>query len=447
MFDTILVFVPLLLLVTLALVTKKMAESMAAATFLALLILHKGNFLSGTIDAFYSTLSNSSFQFVLIFMTVFGGIIELLKVSGGLMGLGSFVAKYANGKHKPLVMSWFMSLLLFVDEYLNSVTVSLAMSPITDINRIPREHLALQVHSTACCICVLIPFTSWIGFTLGLIGEFNMGFTEYVKAIPFMIYPILIMILCMLLGLGVLPKVGALKEAYKRVDAGGDAMPCEDEGKSIVESTDLSYVKENSMLYALIPITALIGGTVACDNDIIYGLFIALFVQFAVYVGRKLMSVGKFFEIFFSGARSMTQLTVILCLGFTLSDTNRQLGFFDIVIGGATESIPAFLIPAMAFIITGLCVFAMGGCWVVMLITMPVFIPMAIAAGVDPSLTMAAVMSGITMGYGLCLYGDTVLMTSMGTGVSNITIIRSAVPYALFTAAISVVWFIVWALI
>ena len=81
------------------------------------------------------------------------------------------------------------------------------------------------------------------------------------------------------------------------------------------------------------------------------------------------------------------------------------------------------------------------------MITIPVFVPMAIAAGIDPALTIAAVMSGVTMGYGLCIYGDTVFMTSMGTGVSNITIIRSAVPYALFTAAISVVWFIVWALI
>ena len=108
---------------------------------------------------------------------------------------------------------------------------------------------------------------------------------------------------------------------------------------------------------------------------------------------------------------------------------------------------PSFLIPVIAFLVTGMCVFTMGGCWIVMLITIPVFVPMAIAAGVSPGLTVAAVMSGVTMGYGLCIYSDTVFITSMGTGVSNITIIRSAVPYALFTAAISVVWFIVWALI
>lgn len=447
MMSTIIVFLPLILLLTLALTTKRMAESMAAATFLALLLLHKGNFISGTIDAFYGTLSGSSFQFVLILMTVFGGIIELLKMSGGLNGLGSFAARFANGKHKPLVLSWIMSLLMFADEYLNSVTVSVSMSPITNLNGIPREHLAFQVHSTACCICVLVPFTSWIGFTLGLIGEYDMGYSDYVRAIPFMIYPLLLMVICLLLGIGMFPKVGVLKRAYDRVESGGPAFAEEEGGTSIVEATDMSDVKETSLFYALIPIMALVAGAISFDNDLIHGLFIALFVQFVMYVGGRLMSVGRFFEVFFTGAKSMTQLTVILCMGFTLSEANRQLGFFDIVIGGVTGSIPAFLIPAIAFIITGICVFAIGGCWVVMLITIPVFVPMAIAAGIDPALTIAAVMSGVTMGYGLCIYGDTVFITSMGTGVSNITIIRSAVPYALFTAAISVVWFIVWALI
>lgn len=159
------------------------------------------------------------------------------------------------------------------------------------------------------------------------------------------------------------------------------------------------------------------------------------------------MTVEEFFGNFFNGAKSLTQLTIILCLGFTLSETSRELGFFDIVINGVTGAVPSFLIPVIAFLVTGMCVFTMGGCWIVMLITIPVFVPMAIAAGVSPGLTVAAVMSGVTMGYGLCIYSDTVFITSMGTGVSNITIIRSAVPYALFTAAISVVWFIVWALI
>lgn len=137
----------------------------------------------------------------------------------------------------------------------------------------------------------------------------------------------------------------------------------------------------------------------------------------------------------------MTTLTIVLFLGFTLSSANKELGFFDIVIGSVGGAIPGFLLPAIAFLLTGFCVFAIGGCWVVMLITVPLFVPMAIAAGVAPTLILAAVLSGITMGYGLCLYGDTVFMTTLGTGVSNITVIKSTIPYSIVLIIISVIGF------
>ena len=159
------------------------------------------------------------------------------------------------------------------------------------------------------------------------------------------------------------------------------------------------------------------------------------------------MTVEDFFGNFFNGAKSLTQLTIILCLGFTLSETSRELGFFDIVINGVTGAVPSFLIPVIAFLVTGMCVFTMGGCWIVMLITIPVFVPMAIAAGVSPGLTVAAVMSGVTMGYGLCIYSDTVFITSMGTGVSNLKIVKCIMPYALIAAAVSTIGFVVLALL
>lgn len=43
---------------------------------------------------------------------------------------------------------------------------------------------------------------------------------------------------------------------------------------------------------------------------------------------------------------------------------------------------------------------------------------------------VAAVMSGIALGYSTCFYADAVFMTTAGTGVANITIIRTTVPYA-----------------
>ena len=90
----------------------------------------------------------------------------------------------------------------------------------------------------------------------------------------------------------------------------------------------------------------------------------------------------------------------------------------------------------------GLTVFAVGGCWVVMTIAIPVFVPLALSVGVSAPVIIAAVMSGIALGYSTCFYADAMFMTTAGTGVSNITVIRTTLPYAFGAAAVSFIGFL-----
>jgi hypothetical protein len=46
-------------------------------------------------------------------------------------------------------------------------------------------------------------------------------------------------------------------------------------------------------------------------------------------------------------------------------------------------------------------------------------------------MVLAPLMSGVSMGYGCCFYADAVFMTSAGTGVSNLRIIKTSAPYAI----------------
>lgn len=440
--ENILAFVPLITLIALALITKKMTGSIVTAVFLAMLFLHKNHILSGTIGAFYDTLTNSSFQFCLILIILFGGIIELFQQSGALQGFGDLISRYAKGQKKIMILAWLMSALMFVDEYLNSITVTFSMRDITDKSGIPREHLAFQAHAMACCLCVAVPFTSWIGFSLSLVKDYGMGFEEYVKAIPFMFYPLLMILMTLLIAAGIVPKLGHLRKAYRRVKEGGPAFL--NEGvENLVDIGSVEDVKPSSAINALLPIVVLVAGVLMCDNDLIHGLILALVCQFVLYIPQKIMTISEFFEAFFNGAKGMTTIGIIVFLGFTLSGANEDLGFFDIVIGGVGGSVPPVLIPIMAFLIVAFCVFAVGGCWVVMLITMPVFVPLAIESGASVSLTVAAVMSGICLGYSLCFYADAVFMCTAGTRVPNITIIRTIFPYAAIAGVLSCIGFTV----
>ena len=81
-------------------------------------------------------------------------------------------------------------------------TISFSMREVTDRNKIPREHLAFQVSTMACCLCALIPFSSWTAYTVGLISEHGLTFADYTAAIPYMFYPLIIVITCILLDAG-----------------------------------------------------------------------------------------------------------------------------------------------------------------------------------------------------------------------------------------------------
>ncbi|MBD9203245.1 MAG: hypothetical protein EGQ29_01460 [Clostridiales bacterium] len=282
MLHTVMAFLPLAFLIVYALKTRKMADAMALATLLAVLLVHRQHFFTGLIDAMYTTLGNSSYQFALCSILGFGGMISLLQASGGLMGFRDLLAKAANTPRKTLLLAWLLSVIMFVDEYLNALTTTICLRGVSDKNRLPREHLAVQTNIMACCLCVTVPFTSWTAFSVGLISDFGLGFTDYLQAVPFMFYP-------------------------------------------------------------------------------------------------------------------------------------------------------------LAFVLVGSTVFAVGGCWAVMTIAIPVFIPMGLAAGVAAPLMIAAVMSGVTLGYSLCFYADAVLMTTAGSGVSNLTTIRAATPYALAVGGLSVI--------
>ncbi len=443
MLHNIIIFLPLVTLIALALLTKRMAESMTCAMLLAMFLLYKQNILTGTIEMLYKTLTNPSFQFIMIILLAFGALIKLLQDSGALVGFGNWISKFASGPKKPLILAWLMAFVMFVDDYLNVLTVCFSLKNVTDRNKIPREHLAFQSNSIASCICVLIPFSSWAAFTVALVNSEGVGFSEYIKAIPFMFYPLIIVFMLLAIALGGFPKVGTLRESYMRVQQGGPAFLEEKSSKSLVNIEMAEDQQASSALNAIIPLASMVVGVLIFDNDLAHGAILALAVQFVMYVGQRLMTVEEFVDKALDGAKSMSTLTIITCFGFTLSQANQALGLFDLLIGGIGNAVPSWVLPAVVFIVMGFTTFATGGCWVMQVIAVPIFIPIALATGVPPEFIIAPMMSGVTMGYGCCFYADSVFMAAAGTGVSNLRIIKTTMPYALGTVAVTVIGYLI----
>lgn len=53
------------------------------------------------------------------------------------MGFRDLLAKAANTPRKTLLLAWLLSVIMFVDEYLNALTTTICLRDVSDKNRLP----------------------------------------------------------------------------------------------------------------------------------------------------------------------------------------------------------------------------------------------------------------------------------------------------------------------
>lgn len=432
---------PIIVLIVGALLTKRIMEMLLLATFTGVIILYRGSFLEGFVNVLYETLSSWSLQFVFIILFTFGGLIKLFQTSGAISGFGDILSKYASGKKRPLLLAWGLGILMFVDDFLNVLTVGFSLRDLTDRNDIPREHLAMQAAAVAASMCCLVPFSSWAGFHIGLISEEGLGFVDYAKAIPFMFFPIIAVLCCLLLDLGIIGKFGALKESYQRVSDGGSTVP-EAEGSGMLSMETEDDVPATSAWNVAVPLLALIVGTLVFDCDLTYGCVISIIVQMLMYLFQKIMTPVKYVDDFLDGAKSMFPLMVLVTFAFSLSNVNGKLGFFEYMIARIGALVPGELLPAMTFLLVAAATFATAGYWSMQVISVPIFLPLAFALGVYPPVIVAAIMSGVSFGCCYCFYSDNIIMTAASTEVSNFRQTKVSTSYMVPCAVLAFICYI-----
>lgn len=434
---------PIVVLMVGALLTKRIMEMLLLAAITGVALLYGADFLTGFIEVLYETLSSWSLQFVFIILFSFGGMIKLFQTSGAISGFGDKLSKYASGPKKPLILAWILGLLMFVDDFLNVLAVCFSLRELTDRNGIPREHLALQAAAVAASMASFIPFSSWAGFHIGLISDEGLGFMDYVRAMPFMFFPIIAVLMCILLDIGIIKKHGMLKEAYERVAKGGSTVPHDEEEASLIDMGPEDDVKPSSAWNMAVPLIALVAGTLIFDYDLAYGCIISIAVQMVMYMAQRLMSPKKYVDDFLEGAKSMFPLMVMVTFAFMLSNVNGKLGFFEYMIARIGAVVPAGLLPAMTFLLVALATFATAGYWSMQVISVPIFLPLAAGLGVNPSIIVAAIMSGVSFGCCYCFYSDNIFMTAAGSEVSNFRQTKVSTSYMVPCAVLSFICYLI----
>lgn len=429
--------IPFLILIVGALVTRRIIEPAFISSIVAVAMLAGTDFLSAYVQKMYQVLSDESFQLLIIAGAGFAGISALLEKSGAMLGFRDILEKFCKTKAVTLVCTWLLGGIIFIDDYLNALAVSESMKGIADKKRIPREHLAYTVNCMGACVCVMLPVSSWAAFAVACAAGENLGMSEYLGAIPFMFYPICAIVICFLLAVNKFPKLGQLKKAYARVEQGGPVL----EYSAKTQKTDSSRVEPSSPLNFLIPMVCLVVGMVLCDQNIVSGMLIALVMMLVLYLAQRRMKLQEFFDTFTSGASTMMPLLITMYLTFIMEASTEEMGFMEYLTGLISRTFPAWSIPVIAFVSVAAITFFAASFWALIVIAFPIFLPMAVSMGVNPSLVIAAVMSGVALGSQACLYSDAIFMVAAGTEVPNDTQFKTVLPYVLIGAVAAAVMF------
>ena len=167
MSDTWLVLLPPLIVLGFALLSRNIITSLILGVLSAAFIATDFSPIATiTKSAFqtWETLSYIDNVTLYIFLICMGILVSLLNSSGAAQAFGNVITRRLSNARSAESASMLLSLCLFIDDYLNSLTVGYVMHPLTDRFRIPRAKLAYLIDAMTAPLCILVPISSWMAW-------------------------------------------------------------------------------------------------------------------------------------------------------------------------------------------------------------------------------------------------------------------------------------------
>ncbi|MBQ6401400.1 MAG: sodium:proton antiporter [Firmicutes bacterium] len=439
--------IPALLMIVYIFVTKRIIEALTMGAVVGFIMCSQpgDNVLQIVCDSMSKVMSEGDIPWLILVCGTMGGIISLIERSGGAYAFGQWASKRATSEKPALIWTWLLGIVIFIDDYLNSMTVGSCMASLTDKHRTPREMLAYVCDSTAAPLCVLVPITTWgvfcgrilvsNGWQVGDASEIEM----FVKTIPYNLYAWIAALLVPLVILGVVPKIGPMKKAYERVANGGPLAPEGSDKISILASDkgELNIPDNPKMFNFFIPIIALVASTMFFDNAMEMGVLFTVALMFVMYTAQNIMSAAEFWDIIIQGIQNMILPLLLMVMAFTFADMNEQIGFTKWCIESATGVMTPATAPMIIFLILACTEFITGTNWGMYVIALPIIIPLAMNIGVSMPLVVGACISAGVFGSHICFYSDATVLTSAACGCDNFKHALSQMPYGFIAAILS----------
>lgn len=421
---------------------------------------------------------NTGNIYIILFILLLGVITAFVSLSGGSRAFAEWAVRHIKTKRGAKLLTVFLGIAIFVDDYFNALAVGQIARPITDQHRVSRAKLAYLIDSTSAPICVVSPISSWGAFLIGQLALIFGGaaaisyspLSAFVMMAPMNFYVIATLGMVFFLAWTNFDLFEMKKHEQRAVETGQLFDP---------EKTIPGQLKEDFPVHThgrvrdlVAPIVTLIAVTFAVmvwtgylaggsmnilsifENtnvslSLLLGGITATLIAVILYMqqmkNNETASYSLIGSAFTSGLKAMMPPVMILIFAWSLTFLIAKLetGLFlsEVVL---KSNIPVSFLPVIMFILAGIMAFSTGSSWGSFGILMPIAGTIMIEAAPEMILpALAAVLAGAVFGDHCSPISDTTILSSTGAGCNHIDHVSTQFPYALICAVVATLGYII----
>ena len=486
--------VPPLVAIVLAIWSGRVIPSLLISVAVAAAILHWSSPLQA-VGAFCETflwqaLADEDFLRIVVFTSLMGAMVGLMHRGGGMQGLVDLVTARIRSPRGGQLAGWGLGLVVFFDDYANTLLLGTTLAPWYDRLGISRQKLAYIVDSTAAPVAGLALVSTWVAAEVGYIqqGLDELGlspaqanpFDLFVQTIPYRFYPILA--LAMVWWVAVSGRdFGPMRRYVARGDSPEEASPV---AKDAAEADPCHALFADPVpprwINAVLPVLVVLGltlgllawtGRASLPPDqrplatlwqwirhgdayvsLVYASAAGMLCAWLLLRWQRVLSTRQCYWAAIQGVLQVAPALVILWLASALrrATAPEALDTGGYLAGVLQAHLALPWLPTVVFLLAAAVSFATGTSWGTMGILMPLVIQtahsMLAASGGGPFSTadpiflgaVAGVLAGSIFGDHCSPISDTTVLSSLASGCPHMEHVWTQLPYAVVVAVVSV---------
>ena len=456
----ILCLLPPLVAISLALITKQTLLSLFVAIWLGSTMLNDWNPIIGFVkivsDFMIPSIASPWNAGLLILVTMAGGMVAILKVTGSGEAFAAKVTKTIDNSKKAQIATCLSAFIFSYTE--PCLVLGTLMRPITDAVRVSRAKLAYMLDSMGCNLAAFSPICSYGPFITGLIavqltaaGLKHNEWGIWLQMLPFNLYGLYAMITVAVVAMFTLD-IGPMYVEEERARRTGKLYADGVEPIIPEKKYDLPAGYTPTLWNFSVPMIflfAAIMATIFWSGDIgkngLLGSFSKANITLAISIGfmacaigagivavvTKLFSPVAGFDHFVGGMSNMIFVPFILISAWSISSITSTMQVGNYMAGIVATYLTPKLVPAIIFLFGAFISFATGSSWGVWSIMMPIALPMAITFDISIPFVVGAVVSGGLFGDQCSPISDTTILSSSGASCNHIVHVATQLPYGL----------------